>query len=336
MDETPPEADPLTAFGKTILQPGLIWACGMVDGHAELMEDNAPPADCAFRWIHLNLSDQRSLSWVERSVALPPAIHQAFIAPEDGQRGMAAAGHIALVLHDFERDFDRLDTGRTGALHIVAGPGILLTGRRHPLHSADIVRRRIAGGARIEDAASALDLLLGTLADTLDSRVRDVTNDIVAAEDDLLGDGSAPQMRELVTARRLCAQLHRMIAGARTALQRAEGEPEFPVDLASPIARAVQRLSALDADVVSAQTQLRLLRDELDLQAAQRTNRNIYFLSIMTALMMPATLITGFFGMNTGGLPFHGAAGTLFAGIAAVLSSLGTYFALRLMGFVRQ
>jgi Mg2+ and Co2+ transporter CorA len=42
------------------------------------------------------------------------------------------------------------------------------------------------------------------------------------------------------------------------------------------------------------------LRDELDLQAAQRTNENVYLLSVLTALMMPATLVTGFFGMNTG------------------------------------
>ena len=47
---------------------------------------------------------------------------------------------------------------------------------------------------------------------------------------------------------------------------------------------------------------LRLLRDELDLQATQQTNENIYFLSILSALLLPATLVTGIFGMNTGGL----------------------------------
>ncbi len=49
---------------------------------------------------------------------------------------------------------------------------------------------------------------------------------------------------------------------------------------------------------------MRLLREELDLQAVQRTNQNLYVLSVMTALLLPATLVTGLFGMNTGGLPW--------------------------------
>ena len=50
------------------------------------------------------------------------------------------------------------------------------------------------------------------------------------------------------------------------------------------------------------QGQLRQLRDEIDLQQEQRTNQNLYLLSVITALLLPPTLVTGFLGMNTGGL----------------------------------
>ena len=40
--------------------------------------------------------------------------------------------------------------------------------------------------------------------------------------------------------------------------------------------------------------------------APGKTNRHLYILSIMTAFLLPPTLVTGFFGMNTGGLPFAG------------------------------
>jgi magnesium transporter len=33
-------------------------------------------------------------------------------------------------------------------------------------------------------------------------------------------------------------------------------------------------------------------------------NRNIYYLTILSGIFLPLTLVTGFFGMNTGGLPF--------------------------------
>lgn len=324
-------------FGKTVLQPGLIWACRSEQGHTELIDGGEPPGDCAFRWLHFNLADQRSISWIERSIGLPPGILKLFTAQEGEQRGLIEAGHVALVLHDFERDFDWLDTGRIGALHIVAAPGMMVTGRFHPLHSADVVRERLAAGVAIGDSAVALTLLLDAMTGTLEERVLKVNSGLLAAEDELLSDGASPDTRALITMRRLCTQLHRTAIGMQSMFQRMEADAALPPYLSPPLSRAAQRLHMIDNGVSAAQAQLRLLRDELDLQAAQRTNRNIYFLSIMTALLMPATLVTGFFGMNTGGMPFtHGDTGTALAALTAVLSSVATYIALRLMGFVRQ
>jgi zinc transporter len=96
-------------------------------------------------------------------------------------------------------------------------------------------------------------------------------------------------------------------------------------------------LQALDADILEGQAQLRLLRDELDIQAAQRTNQNLYILSIITALMLPATLVTGLFGMNTGGMPFASAShGTLTATLVAAGAAGVSYCLLRWMGFMRR
>lgn len=48
----------------------------------------------------------------------------------------------------------------------------------------------------------------------------------------------------------------------------------------------------------------RLLQEEIAARIGEATNRNIYFLSIVTALLLPISFITGIFGMNVGGLPF--------------------------------
>ena len=46
-----------------------------------------------------------------------------------------------------------------------------------------------------------------------------------------------------------------------------------------------------------------LLQSERNSRLAEQTNRNLYVLSIVTTVFLPLTLITGVFGMNTGGLP---------------------------------
>jgi hypothetical protein len=109
-------------------------------------------------------------------------------------------------------------------------------------------------------------------------------------------------------------------------------------DFARPtVEQLAQRLQGIDGDLLATQGQVRLLRDEIEAVEAQRTNQNLYILSIVTALLLPATLVTGIFGMNTGGLPFaEGPHGTLHATLIAAGTALATYLWLRSRGFMRR
>jgi Mg2+ and Co2+ transporter CorA len=298
--------------------------------------EETPPAESGFRWLHVDLWDQRIQRWIAGAADVPPLVRDLFLSQDGQPRGIAEQGWIGLVVPDFEREFDRADTGRIGAMRVAIGPALALTGRHHPLHTPDVIRHRATWSKAI-DPAAALDLILTAIGDTISARAQTVANELLAIEDQLLADDQAPDTRALITMRRLSARLHRMLGGLRIALARLDGDPALPPDLSPVIARQLQRLHGLDGDVAAAQGQLRLLREELDLQAGQRTNDNVYLLSIVTVLLMPATLVTGFFGMNTGGMPFEkGAAGTFLALVMALAMSAVTWLVLRLMGLVRR
>ena len=55
----------------------------------------------------------------------------------------------------------------------------------------------------------------------------------------------------------------------------------------------------------------------------ERMNRNVYYLTIISGIFLPLTLVTGFFGMNTGGLPWtddpHGTAKVIAVSIGLEL-----------------
>ena len=66
----------------------------------------------------------------------------------------------------------------------------------------------------------------------------------------------------------------------------------------------VRELEALDHDAVLVQDRARLLQDEMAAKTNAAINDNLRIISVLTALLMPPTLISGIFGMNVRDLPF--------------------------------
>lgn len=330
-------------------RPSLIWGFDFAEDAAAPLDrsgepplppggdplDDLLPAAGRLRWLHVNLADQSSCRWLASASVLPEAVRELILSPEVHQRALVEGGYVAFVLHDFEVDFGKDETARIGALQVAMGPGLVITARHHPLHAADVVKRRIDAGARPSDTAEALDLLVSAIASIAARTTQAMTARIQASEDALLSDGWEPDPRDLAAWRRRSVQLHRQLSGIRGVLLRLEEDEDLPPLLLPAVERLGQRVAALDSDVVSAQSDLRLLRDELDLQAQRRTNRNLYVLSILSALLLPATLVTGFFGMNTAGMPFqHSPWGTVFGGLVAAASAGAVYVWLRRQGFL--
>ena len=57
--------------------------------------------------------------------------------------------------------------------------------------------------------------------------------------------------------------------------------------------------------VSAANTQLDNLYHFYNLRSTDRMNRSIYVLTVISVIFLPLNLVVGFFGMNTGGLPFQ-------------------------------
>lgn len=326
------DSTPLTGMG-----PGLIWGIDFTADGSRPVQVCDSPLEGGFRWLHLNLADHGTRRWIEGVEALPVAVRELLLSTDTHQRALVDGDTVGCVLHDFERDFDVADTARVGALRIALSPALMLTTRLHPLRSADIARYRLERGAAATGPAQALDLLVGAITENIADISRTLSTDVQRAEDAFLDGHHPPTARDLIGIRRRLAQLHRLLSGMRSVFQRLEQDKDLPTALLPIVEELVQRLQSLDADILGVQGQLRLLREELDIQEAQRTNQNLYILSIITALMLPATLVTGIFGMNTGGLPFAQTShGTLAATLLAAAAAAVTYFLLRWMGFMRR
>ncbi len=284
-----------------------------------------------FIWIHLSLADVRALSWLQRQPELDRDIVEAMIDTADSPRVELAGAVQAGVLADLMLEIDH-PTDEPAGLAFALGPDFLVTGRRRPVQSVQRVQRRIAAG---ETAATPLDLLrliLEAEIDTLGDRMDALSTAIEIVENRLLGDSVTDERRPIAQMRRTAFNLNRHIYGMlalfRSVYRQRAGRVPQPVREA--FEEAGQRVEALQHELQSIKERARLLNEEAASKLAMETNRQLYILSMLSGVFLPATLVTGFFGMNTSGMITETHTG--FAIVIGIAASAAVYFGLIRLG----
>lgn len=261
----------------------------------------ASPGD--FVWLHLDASDVRVQRFLGEEAALPSEARRLLLRA-DGHVALRQMGDgVAGMLSDLRHDFDD-DPSAVGTLRIYFDEHRMVTTRRHALQAIDRLRRTVEHHGCEARTLPLVATLLHHLSESFVELIREATVDLDAVEAAILGD-EADGAADLGRVRRLLARIRRHLGPQRLALgSLAARLPAWAsLEDAAALRDAVARLDAVGHDLDLAQERARQLQDERAAALAEITNRNLYVLSIFTAIFLPMTLVTGVFGMNVGGLP---------------------------------
>lgn len=326
---------------ESVRAPGLIWGydCGperLVSVRPEDLMDAPAAPTSGFRWLHLNLADQRTTRWLTDTAELPPYALELLSAGDVQPRYQIADGSLCAVLPDISKEFET-DEVEIGNIRIYLAHNMIISARRHPVRCADGVRARLSSGMRPADPASALEILFSAMSEVHRTAAAALEDTVLELETEFLRDQPPPSAKSFLNLRSNLARFRRVLSGTRVLIQRLDDEPLLPAPLIPPLTRYASRIAGFEADLTSIQGQLRRLREDVDLLANQKTNENLYMLSILSALLLPATLVTGIFGMNTGGFPWAShPLGTFYAVLMSAAASIIVYLLLRLFGYLQR
>jgi zinc transporter len=256
-------------------------------------------------WLHFNLTDVRAREWIAKSGFLPEKA-AAFLLATDGRIRLDRLDQgIIGVLGDLHHDFD-LDPESLGLIRFVADAGVLVTGRRHPLMAVDRLRREAIAGVNITSPISLLAHLLGHLAESFETIISGLGDQVDDIEDRILAGRFHAESPGLAGIRRLMSRLRRHLNAERHELTDilTQLPPWCTETDEADLRRAVGRLEAFGQDLDLLYERGRSLQEEIASRRGEATNRNLYVLSIVTTIFLPMTLITGLFGINVGGMPW--------------------------------
>ncbi|MDR9779451.1 transporter [Rhizobium sp. 268] len=310
--------------------PGFVWAYRFSPDEktAVRLNNSATVADLTadncFYWLHLNLVDARVPALLDTLTGLTEDAKSALTTRDTHATITVDEQMLYGTLVDCQRDFAE-DTNNLGWLHFAMSDRFIITTRLQPLRSVERARTLIdKNPGKFSRPVDLFELLVIEFQRTLIAIVIELTDELNLIEDFVYDNAPRDERRRLAPVRRTVVRLHRHLRTVLALMRRASAtdEDEMPFGFDDVARRLTSRLETVDHDIYALQDRARLLHEEIDSKQSSETNRHLYLLSIMTAFLLPPTLVTGFFGMNTANLPFAvGEYGTEYA-VALIVASI--------------
>jgi zinc transporter len=289
--------------------------------------------DDGFLWIHLERDHPTSQAWLMERSGLDPVIAQALADDESRPRVEDVDDALLVVL----RGVNNLNIGNAHGcepdtdvelvpLHIwIEGSRcITLRDKDHSLEALHDLRVLLLSGKGPRDAGAILARIAEKVVDHLGDLVSNLEEELSELEDQISSNQAKTETRHEVTElRRRIVLFRRYMSPQREALYRLRHDDAtwLHEDAKLRLREVNDRLSRHLDNLDEMRQRSTLLHEELDAKTAEMINRNTFMMSIVSVIMLPITFITGFFGMNTGGLPYNSEDpnGTLTAGLIIVV-----------------
>ena len=324
--------------------PGLIWAW-VFDAEGRATPLGGRPLEAVLSdpeasvWLHFNLADLRGRDWIAERSPLPEGARALLLEDDDHLSLVAEDGALVGVFADFRREFDHGTQDLARLRFVLSGP-LLVTCRRHALHAVEEVRGALLSGRSFEGGGlGVLESIFENFAAQVGAVARELSGQIEKIEDRVVDETVAAEDVRLGPIRRTALKLNRQLGALRlhfSAFVDNAGEDQVPEAVAAMVERVALRLDTVGREIEAIQERARILQEEVAAKAAAETNRQLSALSGMTALFLPATLVTGLFGMNTHGLPFESSpSGFWLAFLCGGLGSAAVYLYLRWLGLMK-
>jgi len=285
-------------------------------------------------WIHLDYTQPETEEWLRRADTLPdPVVADTLLAESTRPRTLALEQGLLVTLRGMNLN-PGAEPDDMVSLRLWVTPERVISTHMRPLKTIGHVTADIEHGNAPRDAGELLvaicERLITNMADVIDA----IEEDTDEFEHAMLSDNDdvPPVDKEFAALRSRIIMLRRYLAPQRDAMEQIlTGHMSWirkssAMRLRETINRLTRYVETLDA----ARDRIRILQEQSMTQLTEQLSRRLYFITLLSAVFLPLSFLTGVFGVNLGGIPGSQAHGgfTLFV-IALLLAAAIEIFLFR-------
>lgn len=279
----------------------------LADGTATRLE--SPPGTgeipaCALLWRHIDGNDADCRHWLETRSGIPEAAVWALLELETRPRAAKIAEGALVILRGVNENPDA-DPDDLVSIRLWVTAGEVLSINFRPLLAIADMEHSLRDRA-VRDAGDFIVELADGLVRRLDDTLDDLSKSLDVLEEDVIDERRRHLRPRIGKVRRTAIELRRFISPQQGALAQLASGPYGFFDESDRInlAAAANSVTRIIEEIDSVRDQAAVLSDQLsDLRQEAVGNRTLV-LSIVSAVFLPLTFITGLIGMNVAGIPF--------------------------------
>ncbi len=257
------------------------------------------------RWIHMNADHGETPAALADLLGdVPPAIRSALLDEDTRPRVVQAGAGALVILRGVNLNEGAVPEDMISLRAWLDGER-LVTVRKRDLRATEDVRAAVVAGRGPQGPGGVLARLTHRLAERMEP-VLDLLDDRVAAQEEAVIERPDPALRrDIAQTRRRAIILRRYIAPQREAVRALlDADPELlGTDERRLLIEAGDRMQRHVEDLDMLRERAQVVKDELANALADRLNRNLYVLAVLSAVFLPLGFVTGLLGVNVAGVP---------------------------------
>jgi magnesium transporter len=267
----------------------------------------APPPAGVIRWVDIEKQDESKIGTLGERFGFHPLALEDCLHFDQRAKLEEFDGYVFIVMHGFQCPSGDAAELVPTELHAFLGAGFLVTVHEDKIPALDEVWRRITADPAVgrRGADFVYYLIADKIVDGDFAHIDRISEALDDLEEMVLAQTQPRELQRLFQLKRTLVGMRRTVSPQRDVFALlAKRGTAFIADKHAPYLRDVyDHLVRIGEAIESARDLLGNVLDAYLSMVAQRTNEVMKQLTILSAVFLPLTFVTGFFGQNFDALP---------------------------------
>lgn len=261
-------------------------------------------AEHGLLWVHLDLAGARAERWLRHESGLDRVISQALLAEDVRPRELRVDEALLVTLRGVNLN-PGADPEDMVGIRIWLEPTRIMTVRQRRLMAVNDLREDLEAGCGPRGAGEFLVMLGARLIKRMGPVIDDLVDEVDRLEDAVVTSHRAALRSDLARVRREAISLRRYLAPQREVMARLAMEQSscLGAEHKALLREISDRTTRFVEDLDAARERAGVVQDELNSLISDQMNRTMYLLTVVAAVLLPPSLLTGLLGINVGGVP---------------------------------